>query len=62
MLIPAGMRLGARILALVSHMMPKFGPLKGLGFKVPTPEKNTNSTDRNARRFVALQFLAPVLA
>jgi hypothetical protein len=29
---------GARVLALVVRLMPKFGPLKGLGFKVPTPE------------------------
>jgi hypothetical protein len=29
---------GARILAFVTRLMPKFGPLKGLGFKVPTPE------------------------
>ncbi len=29
---------GARTLAIVFRLIPKFGPLKGLGFKVPTPE------------------------
>jgi hypothetical protein len=29
---------GARMLALVSRLLPRFGPLKALGFKVPTPE------------------------
>jgi hypothetical protein len=29
---------GARVLALVTRLMPRFGPFKGLGFKVPTPE------------------------
>jgi hypothetical protein len=29
---------GARMLAFVTHLMPRFGPLQGLGFKVPTPE------------------------
>ena len=27
---------GARMLALVSRLLPRFGPLKALGFKVPT--------------------------
>jgi len=30
--------LGARILAVVLRVMPKVGPLKGLSFKVPTPQ------------------------
>jgi hypothetical protein len=29
---------GARTLAFVLRLMPRFGPLKGLGFKVPTPQ------------------------
>jgi hypothetical protein len=29
---------GTRLLVLVFRVMPKFGPLKGLGFRVPTPE------------------------
>jgi hypothetical protein len=29
--------IGARTLAVVFRLMPRFGPLKGLGFKVPTP-------------------------
>ncbi len=29
---------GARTLAFVFRLMPRFGPLKGLGFKVPTPQ------------------------
>jgi hypothetical protein len=29
---------GARTLAIVFRLIPKFGPLKGLGFKVPTPQ------------------------
>src|SRR6202165_3813400 len=29
---------GARMLALVSRLLPRVGPLKALGFKVPTPE------------------------
>jgi len=29
---------GARTLAFVFGLMPRFGPLKGLGFKVPTPQ------------------------
>jgi hypothetical protein len=29
---------GMRILVLVFRMMPKVGPLKGLGFRVPTPD------------------------
>jgi hypothetical protein len=29
---------GARMLALISHLLPQFGPLKALGFKVPTPQ------------------------
>ena len=28
----------ARVVAFVSRLLPRFGPLKGLGFKVPTPE------------------------
>ena len=30
--------IGSRMLALVLHLVPRFGPLRGLGFKVPTPE------------------------
>ncbi len=30
--------LGARMLAFLTHLLPRFGPLRGLGFKVPTPE------------------------
>jgi hypothetical protein len=30
--------LGGRTLAFVFRLMPRFGPLKGLGFEVPTPE------------------------
>lgn len=30
--------LGSRIFAFLSHLMPRFGPLQGLGFKVPTPQ------------------------
>jgi len=29
---------GARTLAFVFRLMPRFGPLKALGFKVPTPQ------------------------
>ena len=29
---------GTRMLAFVFHLMPKVGPLKALGFKVPTPQ------------------------
>ncbi len=29
---------GARTLAFVFRLMPRFGPLRGLGFKVPTPQ------------------------
>jgi hypothetical protein len=29
---------GARVLALVFRLVPKFGPLNGLAFKVPTPQ------------------------
>jgi hypothetical protein len=29
---------GTRFLAFIFRLMPKFGPLKGLGFRVPTPE------------------------
>ena len=29
---------GARFLAFLFRLIPKFGPLKGFGFKVPTPE------------------------
>jgi hypothetical protein len=29
---------GARVLAFITRLLPKFGPLKGLDFKVPTPE------------------------
>jgi hypothetical protein len=31
-------KLGARILAFVFRLLPRIGPLKGLGFKVPTPQ------------------------
>ena len=31
-------RFGARTLAFVFRLMPRFGPLKALGFKVPTPQ------------------------
>lgn len=30
--------LGARFLAFLFRLIPKFGPLKGFGFKVPTPQ------------------------
>ena len=29
---------GARVLAFVFRLLPRFGPLRGLGFKVPTPQ------------------------
>jgi hypothetical protein len=29
---------GARLLALFFHLLPSFGPMKGLAFKVPTPQ------------------------
>ena len=29
---------GARFIALLFHLIPKFGPFKAFGFKLPTPE------------------------
>jgi hypothetical protein len=36
---------GTRLLAVVFRLMPKFGPFKGLGFRVPTPEIETMFED-----------------
>src|SRR6202158_4843275 len=37
---------GARTLAFVFRLMPRFGPLKALGFKVPTPQTERMYEDR----------------
>src|SRR5271154_7064001 len=52
-------RFGARMLAFIFHLMPRVGPLKGLGFKVPTPQTEKMFEDsfdaavkRNRQSFV----------
>ncbi len=49
--------LGARFLAFLFHIMPKVGPFKALGFKVPTPATEKlfeASFDDTLRRYHAL--------
>lgn len=44
---------GARTLAFFSRLMPRFGPLRGLGFKVPTPQTEKmfeDSFDESVKR------------
>jgi hypothetical protein len=50
--------LGARLMALLFRFMPKIGPFKGLGFKIPTPQtedlyfKSINATVDQYRTFL----------
>lgn len=49
--------LGARFTALILHLMPKVGPFKALGFKIPTPESEKlfeSSFSDTMKRYQAL--------
>ncbi len=48
---------GARFIALILHLIPKVGPFKALGFKIPTPESDKlfeSSFSDTMKRYQAL--------